>query len=71
MEPLEVVGMMAVPTVLGAVAWGKMKQEVASHALELANKAGTDVVEAKFAAVIERLDRIERGIDRLSGENAV
>lgn len=66
MELLEVLGVVALPTLGGAVAWGRLNQRVAQHDKDIEDKAGKDVVDAKFDAVIDRLDRIEAKLDRNS-----
>ena len=66
MELMEVLAVVAIPTVSGAVAWGQLRQQVSTQAKEIDGKASKDVVDTKFDAVLERLDRIDRGIERLS-----
>lgn len=64
MGVVEILGIVAVPTIAGAIAWGRMNQRVDAHTIELALKAPREVVEVQFDAVIERLERIERKLDR-------
>ena len=66
MELLEVLAVVALPSLGGAVAWGQLKNAVHAQGKSLDGKADKAVVDVKFDAVIERLDRIDRGIERLT-----
>ena len=50
----------------GLVAWGELRSKVNGIRKDVEDKAEKDVVNVQFNAVIERLDRIERGIDKLA-----
>ena len=64
MEVMEVLAAIAVPTLGGAVAWGKISNEVKAVAKEVETKATKEVVDVQYNSMIERLDRIERKLDR-------
>ena len=64
MEVMEILAAIAVPTLGGAVAWGKIDQAVKAVAKELDTKATKEVVDVQYNSMIERLDRIERKLDR-------
>ena len=66
MELVEVLAIVAIPTLSGAAAWGRMHQRAGQHDKDIAGKADKEVVDVKFDMVIERLDKIDRGIERLS-----
>lgn len=58
----------AVPTGAGLIAWGTLKQRVEGVEKDVDEKASKEVVDAHFDAVIERLERMERKLDRNTGE---
>lgn len=57
-----------VPTGGGLVAWGVLKQKVERQAEDIGKldreKASNDVVNAHFTNIVERLDRMEKKLDR-------
>ena len=54
----------------GLIAWGRLNQRVGQHDKDIEGKAEKEVVEVKFDAIVERLDKIDRGIERLvNGRN--
>lgn len=66
MEWMEVLMAVAVPTLAGAAGYGRLSRSVSQHDKDLEGKASKEVVDTKFDAVIERLDRIEGKLDRNS-----
>lgn len=63
-EILDVAVAAAIPTLGVAVAWGRVTNGVKNMQKELDGKAEKDVVDVKFDAIIERLERMENKMDR-------
>ena len=57
---------LAVVAGAGLVAWGEMRSRVNGLRRDVEDKAEKEVVEVKFEAIIERLERMETKLDRNS-----
>lgn len=57
----------AVPAIGGILAYGKLQQRVNAVEKDIEKKAEKEVVDVHFNAVVERLERIERKLDRQTG----
>ena len=51
----------------GLIAWGQLRSRVDGVEKAVDTKAGKDVVDAHFDAVVQRLERIENKLDNARG----
>ena len=51
----------------GLIAWGQLRSRVDGVEKAVDTKAGRDVVDAHFDAVVQRLERIENKLDNARG----